>query len=69
MPVFIYNGSEEAVELTDQLLQRYCAVGVTASYTVYQGRGHWNSIDDAFADVVAFTRDRLQGLPAPNDCQ
>ena len=68
MPILVYNGSEEAVELTDQLFQRYCALGVTAAYKVYGGRGHMDSLDDAVADIVAFTRDRLQGVPAPSDC-
>jgi predicted esterase len=69
--IFLYQGEADEqipVELSGRLLERYCALGVTASRRTYPGQSHAGVIGVALPDIERFITDRLAGLPAPSSC-
>jgi pimeloyl-ACP methyl ester carboxylesterase len=71
VPIFIYHGADDPLvppALSAQLLERYCALGVTASRTVYPGTNHTSVIAAALDDITGYLSARLEGVPAPSDC-
>jgi hypothetical protein len=71
VPIFIYQGEQDEiipVTVSATLLQKYCALGVTAFRKTYPGTDHTSVIPAALGDVVAFANDRLAGRPAPSSC-
>ena len=71
VPIFIYHGGADDLvppQLSAELLARYCALGVTASRTVYPDTDHISVIAAAYADIGAYLRARLAGEPAPSSC-
>jgi alpha-beta hydrolase superfamily lysophospholipase len=71
VPIFLYQGQGDQVipvQASAELLQRYCALGVTAERKTYPGTDHTSVIPAALGDIVAFANDRLAGLPAPSSC-
>jgi pimeloyl-ACP methyl ester carboxylesterase len=71
VPIFIYQGEQDQiipVSVSATLLQKYCALGVTASRKTYPGADHTSVIPAALSDILAFANDRLSGRPAPSSC-
>jgi len=71
VPIFLYQGANDQiipVQVSADLLQRYCALGVTVERKTYPGTDHTSVIPAALGDIVAFANDRLAGLPAPSSC-
>jgi hypothetical protein len=71
VPIFIYQGEQDQiipVSVSATLLQKYCALGVTASRKTYPNTDHTSVIPAALPDILAFANDRLSGLPAPSSC-
>lgn len=71
VPVFVYHGEADElipVAISRQLLQRYCAVGTTASLKTYPGGTHAGVVPMAFGDITTFAADRFAGTPAPSSC-
>jgi alpha-beta hydrolase superfamily lysophospholipase len=71
VPIFIYQGDNDQiipVAVSATLLQKYCAIGVTASRKTYPGTDHTSVIPAALGDILAFANDRLAGMPAPTSC-
>jgi pimeloyl-ACP methyl ester carboxylesterase len=71
VPIFIYHGGADDLvppQLSAELLARYCALGVTASRTVYPDTDHISVIAAAYTDIGAYLRARLAGEPAPSSC-
>jgi pimeloyl-ACP methyl ester carboxylesterase len=71
VPIFIYHGGADDLvppQLSAALLARYCALGVTASRTVYPDTDHVSVIAAAYSDIDAYLRSRLAGEPAPSSC-
>jgi pimeloyl-ACP methyl ester carboxylesterase len=71
VPIFIYQGDNDQivpVAVSATLLQKYCALGVTASRKTYPGTDHTSVIPAALGDILAFANDRLAGTPAPSSC-
>ncbi len=54
--------------VSETLLQKYCALGVTVSRKTYPGTDHTSVIPAALTDILAFANDRLAGRPAPSSC-
>jgi pimeloyl-ACP methyl ester carboxylesterase len=71
VPVFIYQGDQDQiipVAVTAQLLDKYCALGLTAERKTYPNTDHTSVIPAALGDILAFANDRLAGRPAPTSC-
>ena len=71
VPIFIYHGADDDLvppAMSADLFDRYCAVGVNASRTVYPGTDHVSVLTAAFGDIAAFTIARLSGQPAVSGC-
>jgi hypothetical protein len=71
-PVFVGQGTADALvvpQLTDLLVERLCRTGDTVTYRRYGGAGHAGIADAAADDVMAWIEDRLDGIPAPTDCE
>ena len=71
VPIFLYQGDADEiipVTVSKTLLDKYCALGVTASRKTYPGANHTSVITAALADILGFANDRLAGLPAPSSC-
>jgi hypothetical protein len=71
VPIFLYQGQGDQiipVQVSAELLQRYCALGDTVQRKTYPGTDHTSVIPAALGDIVAFANDRLAGLPAPSSC-
>jgi pimeloyl-ACP methyl ester carboxylesterase len=71
VPIFIYHGGADDLvppQLSAELLARYCALGVTASRTVYPDTNHVSVIAAAYADIDAYLHVRLAGEAAPSSC-
>jgi pimeloyl-ACP methyl ester carboxylesterase len=71
VPIFIYQGDNDQiipVAVSGTLLEKYCALGVTAWRKTYPGTDHTSVIAAALGDILTFANDRLAGLPAPTSC-
>jgi pimeloyl-ACP methyl ester carboxylesterase len=71
VPIFLYQGDNDQiipVQVSADLLQRYCAIGATVERKTYPGADHTSVIAAALGDVVGFANDRLAGLPVPSSC-
>jgi pimeloyl-ACP methyl ester carboxylesterase len=71
VPIFLYQGDQDQiipVAVSETLLQKYCALGVTVSRKTYPGTDHISVIPAALTDILAFANDRLAGRPAPSSC-
>jgi pimeloyl-ACP methyl ester carboxylesterase len=71
VPIFIYHGGSDDLvppQLSAALLARYCALGVTASRTVYPDTDHLSVIPAAYNDIGDYLQARLAGEPAPTSC-
>jgi pimeloyl-ACP methyl ester carboxylesterase len=71
VPIFLYQGDNDQiipVDVSAQLVQRYCSIGVTVDRKTYPGTDHTSVVAAALGDIVAFANDRLAGLPAPSSC-
>ena len=71
VPIFLYQGDNDQiipVQVSADLLQRYCALGDTVERKTYPGTDHTSVIPVALGDIVAFANDRLAGLPALSSC-
>ena len=71
VPIFIYQGDEDQiipVEISKMLLDRYCAIGVTAYRKTYPNTDHTSVIPAALLDITAYVTARIAGQPAPTSC-
>jgi pimeloyl-ACP methyl ester carboxylesterase len=70
-PLFVIQGDKDVLvpkPITDQYVQRACAVGDHVLYRVYPGQDHVGARDVSVRDVVAWMADRVAGTPAPSNC-
>jgi pimeloyl-ACP methyl ester carboxylesterase len=71
-PVLIAQGDEDEVATpatSRALLQRLCRLGDTVELRTYQGVGHFDVLQVASTDMVAWTGERLAGRPARSTCR
>jgi acetyl esterase/lipase len=75
VPVFIAQGEIDDLVLPDvqgRYVARRCAQGQPIDYRVYRALDHVSLVGAASplaADLVAWTRDRLEGRPATDNCK
>lgn len=73
-PLFIAQGKADDLvlpEIQDGYVAARCAAGQAIDYRTYAGRDHISLLaadSPLTADLVAWTRDRLSGSPAPTSC-
>ena len=71
VPIFLYQGEEDQiipVEISKALLDRYCALGVTAYRKTYPNTDHTSVIAAALLDITGYVTARIAGQPAPTSC-
>jgi pimeloyl-ACP methyl ester carboxylesterase len=71
VPVLIVQGSKDAQippVVSDQLHQRYCAVGANVALKVYPGADHDSVLEAAMEDVIKWIADRRAGRTTQSDC-
>ncbi len=71
VPVLIAQGTTDTTippELTDALVEHYCAEDITVDYRRYPGADHRGTIAASRADTESFVADALQGKTPANTC-
>ncbi|BBY56355.1 alpha/beta fold hydrolase [Mycobacterium koreense] len=71
VPVLVAQGTTDTTippELTDALVEHYCAEDITVDYRRYPGADHRRSIAASLADTESFVADALQGKTPANTC-
>jgi pimeloyl-ACP methyl ester carboxylesterase len=71
VPILMYHGEDDEivpVEVSASVLERYCALDVTAERRTYPGEDHVSVVAAAFGDLVGYAMARLAGEPAPTSC-
>ena len=68
--IFDYGEDDTLVppDQSAQLLDRYCAIGVTAERLTYPGADHVSVIGAAIGDLISYATARVAGEPAPSSC-
>lgn len=71
VPVLIVQGLTDTTvppELTDALVEHYCAEDITVDYRRYPGADHRRSIGASLGDTESFVADALRGKTPANAC-
>jgi hypothetical protein len=71
-PILLGQGADDdrvTPAVTRGLVERLCRLGDTVELRTYQGVGHFDVIEVASTDMVAWTGDRLAGRPTRSSCQ
>jgi acetyl esterase/lipase len=74
MPVLVAQGETDDLvlpDIQDRYVGKLCGAGQPVTYRRYQGRDHLSLVapDSPLGpDLIAWTRDRLAGLPAESNC-
>jgi fermentation-respiration switch protein FrsA (DUF1100 family) len=71
-PILLVQGADDdrvTPAVTRALAGRLCRLGDTVELRTYQGVGHFDVIQVASTDMVAWTGDRLAGRPARTTCR
>jgi hypothetical protein len=71
-PILLGQGADDdrvTPAVTRGLVGRLCRLGDTVELRTYQGVGHFDVIEVASTDMVAWTGDRLAGRPTRSSCQ
>ena len=71
VPILLYHGDADTTvppAASKNILDRWCAIGVTVSRKVYPGADHVSVILAAVGDITAFVQARLAGQPATSSC-
>jgi hypothetical protein len=71
-PILLAQGADDdrvTPAVTRALVGRLCRLGDTVELRTYQGVGHFDVIEVASTDMVAWTGDRLAGRPARSTCR
>lgn len=72
VPVLIAQGSADVTvtpQLTDALVDSYCADGITVDYRSYPGADHRRSIAASLADTEKFVAAMIEGQTPPQSCE
>jgi pimeloyl-ACP methyl ester carboxylesterase len=70
-PILIVHGEKDdtiPVQNTRDLVQRYCALGVTVAVRYYPDYGHVDVLGAALPVIVKYLNERMVGSPAPTSC-
>jgi hypothetical protein len=71
-PILLAQGADDdrvTPAVTRALVERLCRLGDTVELRTYQGVGHFDVIEVASTDMVAWTGDRLAGRPTRSSCR
>jgi acetyl esterase/lipase len=71
-PILLAQGADDdrvTPAVTRALVERLCRLGDTVELRTYQGVGHFDVLEVASTDMVAWTGDRLAGRPTRSSCQ
>ena len=75
MPLMIAQGTADDVvaeSIQTEFVKRRCAAGQSMTYVRYAGRDHMGVTAPGAPlnqDLLSWTRDRFEGVPAPAGCQ
>jgi hypothetical protein len=70
VPLYVYNGAQDfwiPAAGVQELYRQQCAMGVPGIYRAVLGE-HFLAGDTGWPDLVGWLDQRLQGVPAPNEC-
>jgi hypothetical protein len=71
-PIFLAQGADDdrvTPTVTRALVERLCHLGDTVELRTWQDVGHFDLVEAASTDVVAWIGDRLAGRPARSTCR
>jgi secretory lipase len=71
-PILLAQGADDdrvTPAVTRALVQRLCRLGDTVELRTYQGVGHFDVLQVASTDMLAWTGERLAGRPARTTCR
>jgi Secretory lipase len=71
-PILLAQGANDdrvTPAVTRALVERLCRLGDTVELRTYQGVGHFDVLQVASTDMVAWTGERLAGRPARSTCR